>query len=85
MQIFLADCITWGIDINIDADSKVKTIKIRNSSDGKMIKFTFRRTTGMGGALDKTGTAFFIEHYSAAKPPPFKQKFVTLHQTTNNQ
>lgn len=37
----LADCIAWGIDINIDADSKVKTIKVRNSSDGKTVKFSF--------------------------------------------
>ena len=39
----------------------------------------------MDGARSKTGTAFFIEHYSTAKPAPFKQKYVTLHQTTNEQ
>ena len=38
----LADCITWGIDINIDADSEVKTIKVHNTIDGKTIKFTFK-------------------------------------------
>ena len=38
----LANCITWGIDINIDADSEVKTIKVRNSRNGKTVKFTFK-------------------------------------------
>lgn len=37
----LADSITCGIDINIDSDSEVKTIKVRNSRNGKTIKFTF--------------------------------------------
>lgn len=39
----------------------------------------------MDGAHSKTGIAFFIEYYSTAKPDPFKQKYVTLHQTTNEQ
>ncbi len=44
----LANCITWGIDINIDADSEVKTIKVHNPIDGKTVKFTFRvPVTGM--------------------------------------
>jgi hypothetical protein len=38
----LANCITWGIDINIDADSEVKTIKVRNSRNSKTVKFTFK-------------------------------------------
>lgn len=37
----LADCITWGIDINIDADSEVKTIAVRNPNNGQAVKFTF--------------------------------------------
>ncbi len=37
----LVDCITWGIDINIDADSEVKTIKVHNPIDGKTVKFSF--------------------------------------------
>lgn len=37
----LADCITWGIDINIDADSEVKTVAVRNSNNGHAVKFTF--------------------------------------------
>ena len=37
----LADCITWGIDINIDADSEVKTIKVHNTINGKTVKFSF--------------------------------------------
>ena len=37
----LIDCITCGIDINIDADSKVKTIKVHNTIDGKTVKFSF--------------------------------------------
>ena len=44
----LADCITWGIDINIDADSEVKTIKVHNPIDSKTVKFTFKvPVTGM--------------------------------------
>ena len=38
----LADSITCGIDINIDSDSEVKTISVRNSRNGKTIKFTFK-------------------------------------------
>ena len=38
----LADCITWGIDINIDADSEVKTIAVRNPQNGHAVKFTFK-------------------------------------------
>ena len=38
----LIDCITWGIDIHIDADSEVKTIKAHNTIDGKAVKFTFK-------------------------------------------
>ena len=38
----LIDCICCGIDINIDADSKVKTISARNSRNGKTVKFTFK-------------------------------------------
>ena len=37
----LIDCITWGIDIHIDADSEVKTIKVHNTIDGKTVKFSF--------------------------------------------
>ena len=37
----LIDCICCGIDINIDADSKVKTIKVHNTIDGKTVKFSF--------------------------------------------
>ena len=38
----LADCITWGIDINIDATSEVKTIAVRTPKNGHAIKFTFK-------------------------------------------
>ena len=38
----LADYIVTGIHINIDSDSEVKTISVRNSRDGKTIKFTFK-------------------------------------------
>ena len=37
----LIDCITWGIDIHIDADSEVKTIKVHDTIDGKTVKFSF--------------------------------------------
>ena len=37
----LVDCITYGIDINIDADSEVKTIKVHDTIDGKTVKFSF--------------------------------------------
>ena len=37
----LIDCICCGIDINIDADSKVKTIKVHDTIDGKTVKFSF--------------------------------------------
>ena len=37
----LIDCITGGIDINIDADSEVKTIKVHDSRNGKTVKFSF--------------------------------------------
>lgn len=37
----LVDCITWGIDIHIDADSEVKTIKVHDTIDGKTVKFSF--------------------------------------------
>ncbi len=38
----LADYIVNGIHINIDSESEVKTISVRNSRDGKTIKFTFK-------------------------------------------
>lgn len=38
----LIDCITWGIDIKIDADSEVKTIKVHDTIDGKTVKFSFK-------------------------------------------
>ena len=37
----LIDCITWGINIHIDADSEVKTIKVHDTIDGKTVKFSF--------------------------------------------
>ncbi len=37
----LIDCITWGIDIHIDADSEVKTIKVHDTINGKTVKFSF--------------------------------------------
>ena len=37
----LVDCITYGIDIHIDADSEVKTIKVHDTIDGKTVKFSF--------------------------------------------
>lgn len=38
----LADCVTYGIDINIDSDSEVKTVSVHTPKDGKTIKFTFK-------------------------------------------
>jgi hypothetical protein len=49
----LADCVTFGIDINIDSDSEVKTISARNSRNGKTVKFTFKvPVTGLCQVLD---------------------------------
>ena len=38
----LADCVIYGIDININSDSEVKTIAVRNPKNGHAIKFTFK-------------------------------------------
>ena len=37
----LADCIVVGIDINVDSNSEVKTIKVHDTIDGQAVKFTF--------------------------------------------
>ena len=37
----LIDCIACGIDIKIDADGEVKTIKVHDTIDGKTVKFSF--------------------------------------------
>ncbi len=38
----LADCVTCGIDINIDSESEVKTISVHDPRNGKTVKFTFK-------------------------------------------
>ena len=38
----LADCVTCGIDININSDSEVKTITAHDTNNGKTVKFTFK-------------------------------------------
>lgn len=38
----LADYIVTGIHINIDSESEVKTISVRNSRNGQAVKFTFK-------------------------------------------
>ena len=37
----LADCVTCGIEININSDSEVKTISVHNPNNGKTVKFSF--------------------------------------------
>ena len=49
----LIDCITGGIDINIDADSEVKTISARDFRNGKTVKLSFKvPVTGVCQVLD---------------------------------
>ena len=38
----LTDYIVTGIHINIDSESEVKTISVRNSRNGQAVKFTFK-------------------------------------------
>ena len=38
----LSDYIVNGIHINIDSESEVKTISVRNSRNGQAVKFTFK-------------------------------------------
>lgn len=38
----LADCVTCGIDININSNSEVKTITVHDTNNGKTVKFTFK-------------------------------------------
>ena len=38
----LADCVTCGIDINININSEVKTITVHDTNNGKTVKFTFK-------------------------------------------
>jgi hypothetical protein len=38
----LADLIVTGIDINIDSENEVKTIKVHDTIDGKAVKFSFK-------------------------------------------
>lgn len=54
----LADCVTCGIDININSDSEVKTISVHNPRNGKTVKFTFKvPAIGVCQVLDWEETA----------------------------